>query len=94
MAVVRWTAQAREDLRAIRAYFARESPRYAAVLEDALIEVTQRLEVFPRTGRVVPELGDEAMRELLHRQYRIVYVLVDDETVDVLTVFHSARPFG
>lgn len=94
MAEVRWTPQARADLRAIRSFLARESPRYAEVLEDQLLAATQRLEAFPRSGRAVPEVGDEAMRELLYRGYRIVYVVVDEERVDVLTVFHSARPFG
>ena len=94
MADVRWTPQARADLRAIRAFLARESPRYAEVLEDQLLAATHRLTLFPRSGRVVPEMGDEAMRELSYRGYRIVYVVVDDARVDVLTVFHSARPFG
>ena len=94
MAEVKWTPQARADLRAIRAFLARESPRYAEVLEDQLLAATQRLAAFPRSGRTVPEMGDDAMRELLYRGYRIVYVVVDDERVDVLTVFHSSRPFG
>lgn len=94
MAEVRWTPQARTDLRTIREFLARESPRYAALLEDQILAGTNRLELFPRSGRVVPEVGDEAMREVLYRGYRIVYLVVDDDRVDVLTVFHSARPFG
>lgn len=94
MADVRWTSQARADLRAIRQFLARESPRYAEVLEDGILAATDRLAVFPRSGRSVPEVGDEAMREVLYRDYRIVYVVVDDGQVDVLTVFHSTRAFG
>ena len=46
-------------------------------------------------GRVVPEIGDEAMREVIYRNYRIVYVVDrDDEEVEVLTIFHSSRQFG
>ena len=55
-----------------------------------MLAATHRLTLFPRSGRVVPNMGDEAMRELSYRGYRIVYVA----RVDVLTVFHSARPFG
>ena len=62
MADVRWTPQAQADLRAIRAFLARESPRYAEVLEDELLAATLRLGTFPRSGRVVPEVGDGAMR--------------------------------
>lgn len=91
MADVRWTPQAQADLRAIRAFLARESPRYAEVLEDELLAATLRLGTFPRSGRVVPEVGDGAMREVLYRGYRVVYVVADDERVDILTVFHSSR---
>lgn len=94
MATVRWTPQASADLRAIRRFLARESPRYAEVLEDGILAATARLLAFPLSGRAVPEVGDEAMREVLYRDYRIVYVVVDDDQVDVLTVFHSARAFG
>lgn len=94
MALVRWTPQARADLAAIRAFLARESPRYAEVLEDAILDATARLSAFPRLGRSVPEVGDDALREIVYRSYRIVYVVVDDDDVDVLTVFHSSRPFG
>lgn len=94
MAEVRWTPQARADLRAVRAFLARESPRYAEMLEDQLLNATKQLETFPRSGRIVPEVGDPSTRELLYRAYRIVYVVVDEERVDVLTVFHSSRPFG
>ena len=50
---------------------------------------------FPRMGRVVPEIGDEAIREVIYRQYRIIYVVDrDDEEVEVLTIFHSSQQFG
>ena len=60
-----------------------------------MIEKVRLLERFPRMGRVVPEIRDEAIRELIYRQYRIVYV-VDrgDEEVEVLTIFHSSQQFG
>jgi len=46
-------------------------------------------------GRIVPEIGDEAIREVLYRNYRIAYVVDrDDKEVDVLTIFHSSQQFG
>jgi toxin ParE1/3/4 len=41
---------------------------------------------------VVPERDDQAIRELLVGNYRIVYRLRDD-TAEILTVFHGARLF-
>ena len=95
MAAVRWTRKSLDDLQAIRRFVARESPRFAAMLEDQLLASTARRDAFPQSGRPVPEVGDPSIRELLYRGYRIVYVVLpDDDAVDVLTVFHSSRPFG
>ena len=60
-----------------------------------LFEATERLEAFPRSGRVVPELRREEMREIVLGDYRIVYRL-DSETPSILTVFRSSRllPLG
>ena len=46
----------------------------------------------PRSGRVMPELGDGAIREVIHGNYRIVYRLRHD-LVEIATVFHGARLF-
>ena len=43
-------------------------------------------------GRVVPEAGNEALREIIRGNYRIVY-RVKQDAVEVVTVFHAARLF-
>jgi hypothetical protein len=45
----------------------------------------------------VPEIGDETIREVLYRGYRILYILSGEEgteEVQILMVMHSSRPFG
>jgi len=56
---------------------------------DVLVTV-ERLADFPNSGRVVPELKDPAIREILFGSYRIVY-RVKGDLVEVLTVYHGAR---
>jgi toxin ParE1/3/4 len=73
MAEVDWAIDARVDLRLIRAYIARDSPKSARVFADRLVAATKRLEDFPRSGRVVPELQDDRTRELIVGNYRVVY---------------------
>ena len=85
-------AQAIEDVQAIRAYVGRDSPQSAELLVDALIAAVERLQTFPRSGRVVPEVGDDNLREVIHRNYRIVYRLRAN-SVEVVTIFHGARLF-
>ena len=91
MARVRWTSQGRTDLEAIGNFIARDAPSVAQVFVDHVFEAVKRLEVLPRSGRVVPEIGQEAIREILFGSYRIVYV-VGEEEVNILTVFHASRP--
>jgi hypothetical protein len=45
---------------------------------------------FSRMGRVVPELQQENIREILLLSYRIIYRVNNDE-VDILTIHHGAR---
>lgn len=95
MATVRITEQAWSDLDAILDYYDQSAPGFSEVFEEEVVEKIRRLEEFPRMGRVGPEIGDEALRELIHRSYRIVYYVdTEDETVEVLTIFHSSQQFG
>jgi addiction module RelE/StbE family toxin len=89
---VRWTDQAVEDLREIRKYIERDSPRYGRLVAERLYETTLRLESFPRSGRVVPDLNLEHVRELIVGEYRVVY-RIDSDAVFILTVFRSSRLF-
>ena len=51
--------------------------------------------VSPRSGRVVPEIGDENIREIIHRNYRIIYLyLPEEDRTEVLSVFHLSQQFG
>jgi plasmid stabilization system protein ParE len=65
MTGVRWTEQAVKDLASIRSFIERDSPRYGRIVVERIFEATDRLETFPRSGRMVPELGREDLRELL-----------------------------
>lgn len=72
MTRVVWAPQAIEDVEAIRAYVARDSV-HADLLVARIVSAMSRLEPHPLSGRVVPEVGDESLREVIHGNYRIVY---------------------
>lgn len=96
VAYVRLTRQAEDELDAIIDYYERVgADEFASVFEEKVIEKLRALEHFPRIGRIVPEIDDDAIRELIYRNYRIVYVVDrEDESVTVLTIFHSSKQFG
>lgn len=65
MAQVRWTPQAADDLEAISLFIARDSPQLAAAFADRVLRAADRLASYPRSGRIVPEIGIENIRELV-----------------------------
>jgi toxin ParE1/3/4 len=85
-----WTRQAVEDVEAIKAYVARDSLRYATFLVERNVGAVDRLEFFPESGRIVPEVGDGSLREIIFGAYRIVY-RAEAESVQVVTIHHGAR---
>jgi len=87
-----WSAQALRDVEEIHDYIAQHSPRYAAVVAARLVAAVDRLGEFPESGRIVPELRDPEVREVIHGSYRVVYAL-RAATVEVLTVFRASRLF-
>jgi plasmid stabilization system protein ParE len=90
MAEVRWTPQAADDLEAVADFIATDSPYYARLFTMDVLAAVERLADFPNSGRVVPELKDPAIREILFGSYRIVY-RVKGDVVELLTVYHGAR---
>lgn len=89
---ITWSRQAQDDLAAIRDFIAPDSERYAQLTIDRLVGATDRLLAWPRSGRVVPEVSDENLRELLIGLYRVVYRL-QDNSIGIVTVTHSSREF-
>ncbi len=90
MATIRWTVGARADLREVAEYIARDSLVYAAATAGHIEEAVERLERFPKLGRVVPEYGDESLREIVVGNYRVVYRL-RAALVGIVAVVHASR---
>ncbi len=87
---IRWTDRARNDLIEIGDFIAKDKPDAAARWVDMLIEAVERAGAFPLSGRVVPEIDRDDIREVIRRPYRIVY-RISEEAIDVLTVFEGHR---
>lgn len=83
-----WTNEALLHLQEIEEYISLDNPTVAIEFVDKLIEIAETLVDNPKEGRVVPELSLENIRELLHKNYRIVY-LVKKSSMDILTVFEG-----
>lgn len=91
MTTLFWTERAQTDLASIRAFIEVDSPHYADVIVRRLLHAVDRLQDFPQSGRAVPEYSDPGIREVVLRPYRIVYRIVTEQEIHVLTVHHGAR---
>jgi plasmid stabilization system protein ParE len=80
------------DVQTIRDFIERDSPKYGRLVAERLVRATERLEAFPRSGRIVPEVGRENLREIVVGVYRVVYRLELDAAV-LLTVFRGSMLF-
>jgi plasmid stabilization system protein ParE len=86
-----WSPLAIKRASEAAAYIAGDKPEAALRWLDGLFDVTDRLEMFPESGRVVPEIGLPEFREVIYRKtYRIVY-RVEKGRVAILTVRNCAQ---
>lgn len=86
------TPQAQDDLREIVSFIARQNPERARSFGHELIDHALTLTEWPERGRMVPEISDPNVREIVHRPYRIIYeVFRSQNTVYVLRFWHGAR---
>lgn len=91
MVQINWTRQAVENLRNIYEFISADSVYYAKRQISKIKIRTRSLKDFPRIGRIVPEFNDRDIRELIEGRYRIVYKIIDQSTIDILTIHHSSK---
>jgi len=89
--MVKWTAHAKAQLRHIHDYIAQDSPLYARRVSEELVQKTTSLDELSRKGYKVPELNEDAVRELGLYSYRVLYEIKTDNLIEVLAVIHKRR---
>lgn len=87
---LRWSASAREDLKEIGRYIARDNRHAARRWVEHLRRRAQQATDMPLSGRVVPEIGRDDIREIVEGNYRIVY-LIGRSSIEVLAVREGHR---
>lgn len=91
--MVKWTTPAKEDLKQIYDYIAKDSKFYARKVSQDIVDKSEILKFFPKIGRIVPEMGDSNIRELIIYSYRLIYEIYP-ASVQILALVHSRRNFS
>jgi len=92
MAEIKWSSQAQRDLSIIADFIAKDSKKYARITIEQILERVDLLKSNPKQGRIVPEVKVSHIREIIFKNYRIVYHLKSD-LIFIITVHHTAMLF-
>jgi plasmid stabilization system protein ParE len=86
--------EANKDMDSIFEYISLDSIKYANETLENIYSLIYELEDSPYLGRYVPELLDKQFREIIYKNYRIVYdISKDSNIVYIHFVVHSKRNF-
>ena len=91
MVQISWLIEAQRDLKEIFEYIALDSSKYASLQIDRIYQKVALLKTQPLLGKVVPELENTSIREVVEGNYRIIYRVVDEKRLHILMVNHGAR---
>ena len=92
MKKVIWTDTAKNHISLIWDFIAADSIFYANKVTDEIIEAAERLSIFNRMGRTVPEINKENVREIFYASYRIMYE-IRPEAIYITQIIHGAMNF-
>lgn len=87
---VTWSPEALDDVDAIAAYIAKDSPFYASAVVQKILGTADNLRNFPLAGSIVPEVGESQFRERFVYSYRLIY-RASKEQILIIAVIHGRR---
>jgi addiction module RelE/StbE family toxin len=90
--MVIWSDPAKEDLKKIYDYIAGDSKYYAIKVSQEFIEKSEQLVELPKVGRIVPEIEDPNIRELIIYSYRLIYE-ISPNRIEILAIIHGKQDF-
>ncbi|HJW85863.1 MAG TPA: type II toxin-antitoxin system RelE/ParE family toxin [Candidatus Brocadiaceae bacterium] len=88
---IKWSPRAAYNFEDICDYIGKDSEYYAALFAKKVNAIIKAIPQFPNAGRIVPEYGDENIREKIYDNYRIVYRLKED-FIEIVAICHGAKP--
>jgi toxin ParE1/3/4 len=85
-----WSGPAMRELEAALDFIAVDNRDAADRLAGAVYKAVSRLQRFPASGRMVPELEDPHLREVIHEPFRVIYQQRED-SVEILAVVRAEQ---
>lgn len=90
MVEVRWSPSAASDYESLIYYYENTSPKFAQNFAKKIFYIIENLTQFPKMGRIVPESGNPDVREIVYRNFWIIYQL-KKEIIEIVRIIHGSR---
>ncbi|MFA7571219.1 MAG: type II toxin-antitoxin system RelE/ParE family toxin [Sulfurimonadaceae bacterium] len=90
MVEIHWTNEAELWLKDIHDYIALDKKSIAKKVINDIYQKVQILQSYPRIGYEYENNEHKEIRILLYGHYRIAYLIKNENTIDILGVFHGA----
>ena len=87
---IRWSGPAIRELEAALGFIAKDNQQAADRMAGAVFKAATRLQRFPASGRMVPELEDPSLREVIHEPFRVIYQQREG-SVEILAVVRTEQ---
>lgn len=91
MVRINWTKQAVSDLQSIAEYISKDSKFYAKREVLKIRNATTILKTYPLSGKIITEIIKSDFREIIQGNYRVIYKIVTNQRIDIITIHHAAR---
>lgn len=85
-----WTKRSLTDLQDVADFISKDSKKFAKLTVEKLIETAKLIEENQLIGRIVPELNQQDIREIITGNYRIIFD-TNENYSNILTVHHCSR---
>jgi len=85
-----WTKEALKRLSEIEEFIAQDNPNNAEKFINYLVERGESIPQNPQIGRIVPEISNPTIREIISKKYRIVY-RIKKKLIEIITVFEGHK---
>ena len=89
MVEINWTDQANYWMRQIHDYLEEERVGLGKSVINKIIDKTDTLKLWPTSGSLYPDFEQEGVRVIYYLHYRIAYLIVNSDRVDIIGVYHG-----
>lgn len=85
-----WSPLAIDKASEIAEYIAQDKPSAAEKWINTVFSKVEQLKSSPEIGRIVPEIRNDQIRELIYGNYRVIY-RIEKKQISILTIRHGKQ---